>query len=215
MVIGTAGLTAALAIERLERMGQTPDLGPMLVTGATGGVGSLAIDMLAARGYEVVALTAKNDERDFLETLGAARIIDRKTLQLGTKPLEKAEFGGGIDTLGGDILAWLARSTRPRGSIAVIGLARSAELNMTVLPLILRGVSLLGINSVALHPELRSKIWTRLASDLRPPHLDVICTSEVALDDVSESFDVFIQGRIVGRTVVRVHEHIRSGFGQR
>src|SRR5690606_22835368 len=188
MIIGTAGFTAALALERLERNGQTPDLGPMLVTGATGGVGSFAVALLAARGYEVAALTGKADARDYLEALGASRIVDRHTLEKTGKPLERALWGGGVDSVGGEILAWLLASTCPNGSVASIGLAGGAKLETTVMPFILRGVSLVGVSSVAVGPALRASLWRRLGGEWKPRGLDRIAADEVSLDELQGAF---------------------------
>jgi len=204
MAIGTAGLTAALAIHRLEHNGQRPELGPVLVTGATGGVGSLAVDMLSGRGYETVALTGKADAGPYLESLGAARVVDRNGLELQGPPLGSATWAGGIDSVGGDVLGWLIRTTRPGGNIASIGLAGGAALATTVLPFILRGVSLLGINSVHIDASLRASLWQRLAGDLKPRHLDRIAAREITLDELPGAFQAFIDGRVVGRVIVKV-----------
>lgn len=204
MAIGTAGLTAALAVDRLEHHGLSPDLGPILVTGATGGVGSLAIDMLAARGYGVAALTAKRDRHDYLRGLGAETVLDANEYRFGDKPLERAEFGGGIDSLGGDALSGLLRSTRPGGAVASVGLAAGMQLNINVLPFILRGVSLLGINSVEMEAVRRTAIWARIGSDLKPRHLDKIVAREVSLRELGDCFDAYIGANVVGRTVVRI-----------
>lgn len=203
MAIGTAGFTAALAVHRLEHNGQRPDDGPVLVTGATGGVGSIAIDILSARGYEVVALTGKLDQAAFLETLGASEVLDRNALTMENRPLESARWAGAVDNLGGDILAWLTRTTKPWGNIASVGLAASAELHTTVMPFILRAVSLLGVN-MEVPPELRASIWERLTTDLRPRHLDVIANSEVTLAELPGCFEAYIGARAVGRTIVKV-----------
>lgn len=204
MAIGTAGLTAALALTRMEHNGQRPEQGPVAVTGASGGVGSLAIDMLAARGYEVVAVSGKTRAREYLRALGAHEIVDRAALGVGAKPLATARFGGAIDSLGGDALAALLKCVRPRGNVASIGLAASAELHTTVLPFILRGVNLLGINSVDVPQAQRAEIWQRLATELRPPHLDVIAAREVALEELPAQFAAYVESNVVGRTVVRV-----------
>lgn len=204
MAIGTAGFTAALAVERMEQNGQTPALGPVLVTGATGGVGSIAIDLLQGRGYSVAALTGKASAAGYLKGLGASEIVLREGLEMGQRPLEKAHWGGAIDNLGGDILAWLTRTVQPRGNIASIGLAASVELQTTVLPFILRGVSLLGIHSVQVPDELRRKVWARLATDLRPRHLDAILTREVTLEELPGVFQDYVGGKVTGRTVVRI-----------
>jgi len=169
MAIGTAGFTAALAIHRMEHNGQTPQKGPIVVTGATGGVGSIAIDMLAARGYEVIAVTGKAQATDYLLSLGAASVLLRAEINFGAKPLEAAQFAGAIDNVGGEMLTWLTRSMDFWGNIASIGLTGSAQLNMTVMPFILRGINLLGINSSATPRELRLKVWERIAGDLKPP----------------------------------------------
>lgn len=204
MKIGTAGFTAALAIHRMEQNGQAPAQGPVLVNGATGGVGSLAIDMLAGRGYEVVALSGKADADAYLKDIGAARILRRQETNLGTKPMESPLWAGAVDNLGGDVLTWLTRTVQPWGNIASIGLAASHELHTTVMPFILRGVSLLGINSVVVPRELRLAVWQRLATDLRPRHLDRICTKTVAFDALPDQFEAYVQGRVTGRTLVRI-----------
>ncbi|MEJ2345911.1 MAG: YhdH/YhfP family quinone oxidoreductase [Gammaproteobacteria bacterium] len=204
MAIGTAGFTAALAVERMEHNGQRPDMGPVAVTGASGGVGSVAVDLLAGRGYEVHAISGKADAADYLRRLGASEVIDRKSLELGTRPLEKACWGGAIDNLGGDLLAWLTRTVKPWGNIASIGLASSPALATTVIPFILRGVSLLGIYSVEVPPALRQRVWQRLAGDLRPRHLESIVSRVVSLAEVEGVFEPLMQGTMTGRTVVRI-----------
>jgi NADPH2:quinone reductase len=204
MQIGTAGFTAALAIHRMEQNGQLPENGPIVVTGATGGVGSLAIDMLGARGYEAVALTGKAGEAAYLESIGAARVLLRGDLDLGARPMEKAEWAGGIDNLGGDVLTWLTRTVGYGGNIASIGLAASHELNTTVLPFILRAVCLLGINSVETPRDLRLAVWRRIGTDLKPQHLDKIASNEISFDELHGAFQAFIDGKVVGRTVVRI-----------
>jgi NADPH2:quinone reductase len=204
MKIGTAGFTAALAIHRMERMGQAPGAGPVVVTGATGGVGSLAIDMLAARGYEAVAVSGKPDQDEYLRAIGAARVLRRQEIDLGKRPLEAALWAGAIDNLGGDVLTWLTRTVQPYGNVASIGLAASPELRTTVMPFILRGVNLLGINSVFTPRDLRLEVWARLATDLRPRHLDRILTRTIGLDDLPGAFADYVAGRVVGRTLVRL-----------
>jgi acrylyl-CoA reductase (NADPH) len=204
MAIGTAGYTAALAIHRMEQNGQRPETGEIVVTGATGGVGSLAIDMLAGRGYKVAALTGKKSSTGYLEQLGAARILLREGLNLGSRPLEEAQWAGAIDNLGGDVLAWLTRTTNFWGNIASIGLAASAELKTTVVPFILRGVNLLGINSVFTPRPLRLAVWQRLASDLKPRHLDKIVTRTVSLDELPQAFEPYLKGAVTGRAVVKI-----------
>jgi NADPH2:quinone reductase len=204
MALGTAGFTAALAVHRMEQNGQTPANGEIVVTGATGGVGSLAIDMLAARGYRVVAVTGKRESTGYLEQLGAARVLLREELQLGTKPLEEGRWAGAIDNLGGDLLAWLTRTTNPWGNIASVGMAASFDLKTTVLPFILRGVNLLGINSVITPRAVRLDVWKRLASDLKPRHLDRIVTRTITLDELPQAFEPYLKAAVVGRTVVRI-----------
>lgn len=204
MQIGTAGYTAALAIHRMEQNGQTPELGPVVVTGATGGVGSVAIDMLSRRGYEVVAVTGKASEEDYLRTIGAHRILLRDELDLGKRPMERAEWAGAIDNLGGDYLAWLIRTMRYGGNISSIGLAASPALNTTVLPFILRAVCLLGINSVETPSDLRRAVWARIGGDLKPAHLDTIGHRTIGFDELPGAFQAYIDGTMTGRTVVEI-----------
>ena len=213
MAIGTAGFTAALAIDRLEHNGQRPDLGPVAVTGASGGVGSMAVDMLASRGYEVMAVTGKREAADYLRALGASAIVERTELATSTKPLESARFGGAIDSLGGEALATLLKSTRPHGNVASIGLAASPELNTTVLPFILRGVNLLGINSVDLSQAVRQTLWDRLAGDLKPKQLARIASREISLDDLPTHFADYIDARVTGRTIVAIGARDRYAPG--
>ena len=204
MQIGTAGYTAALAIHRMEQNGQQPDNGPVVVTGATGGVGSIAIDMLAARGYEAVALTGKAAEAAYLTSIGAAEVLLREALDLGRRPMEKARWAGAIDNLGGDYLTWLTRTMSYGGNIASIGLAASPVLTTTVLPFILRAVCLLGINSVATPRDLRLAVWSRIGNDLRPRHLDSIANRTIGLDELPGAFQAYLDGTVTGRTVVEV-----------
>jgi NADPH2:quinone reductase len=205
MQIGTAGYTAALAIHRMEQNGQTPDLGPIVVTGATGGVGSIAIDMLAGRGYDVVAVTGKAAEEAYLREIGATRILLRDQVEPGKRPMEKAEWAGAIDNLGGDYLAWLTRTTGYGGNIASIGLAASPALNTTVLPFILRAVCLLGINSVDTPHDLRRAVWTRIGTDLKPRHLATIGHRTISFDELPDAFQAYIDGSVTGRTVVVIN----------
>jgi len=204
MQIGTAGYTAALAIHRMEQNGQSPEQGPVVVTGATGGVGSVAIDMLNARGYEAVALTGKSDEEDYLRQIGASQIVLRDQLDLGKRPMEKAQWAGAIDNLGGDYLTWLTRTVDYGGNIASIGLAASHKLETTVLPFILRAVCLLGINSVDTPRELRHAVWARIGGDLKPQHLDIIGHRTISFDELPDAFQGYIDGSIKGRTVVEI-----------
>jgi NADPH2:quinone reductase len=204
MRIGTAGFTAALAVHRMEQNGQAPGNGPVVVTGATGGVGSLAVNMLAGRGYEVVAVSSKADADDYLRALGASRILRRQDIDLGSRPMETALWAGAIDNVGGELLTWLTRTVDFWGNIASIGLAGGHELKTTVMPFILRGVSLLGINSVATPRELRLAVWQRLATDLRPAQLERIAHKVVEFDELPAQFDDYIKGRVTGRVVVRI-----------
>lgn len=204
MQIGTAGYTAALAIHRMEQNGQTPDSGPIAVTGATGGVGSIAIDMLAGRGYEAVALTGKASEESYLREIGASRILVRGKVDLGKRPMEKALWGGAIDNLGGDYLTWLTRTVDYGGNIASIGLAAGHELNTTVLPFILRAVCLLGINSVDTPSDLRRAVWARIGGDLKPQHLKTIGHKTITFDELPDAFQAYIDGKVTGRVVVEI-----------
>jgi NADPH2:quinone reductase len=204
MKIGTAGFTAALAIHRMEQNGQAPANGPVAVTGATGGVGSIAISMLAGRGYEVVAVSGKPEADEYLREIGAARILRRQEINLGSKPMEKALWAGAVDNVGGELLTWLTRTTDQWGNIASIGLAGGAELHTTVMPFILRGVNLLGINSVLTPRGTRLEVWKRIAGDLRPGKLDRICTKVVPFAELPAQFDDYIKGRVTGRAVVKI-----------
>lgn len=205
MALGTAGFAAALAIHLMERNEQTPGGGAIVVTGATGGVGSIAVDMLAARGYEVIAVTGKAHGVEYLKSLGAARVLLREAIDYGTKPLETAQFGGAIDNVGGKTLAWLTRTVGLRGNIASIGLAGGAELETTVMPFILRGVNLLGINSsIVPSRALRLALWQRMTTDLAPRHLARIVTRTLSLADLPQAFAPLIEGRALGRTLVTI-----------
>lgn len=204
MALGTAGFTAALAIDRLEQNGQTPEQGPLLVTGATGGVGSIAIDLLSRLGYEVVAFTGKPLEEAWLRGIGAGSVLDRNVVEKGSRPLETARWGGAIDNAGGDTLAWLTRTVKPWGGIASIGMVGGIELNTTVMPFILRGVSVLGITSANCPMARRRRIWQRLATDLQPVHLDAIVSATVTLDDLPAVFDQLLSGAHRGRVVVGI-----------
>jgi NADPH2:quinone reductase len=204
MQIGTAGYTAALAIQRMEQNSQLPENGPIVVTGASGGVGSIAVDMLDGRGYEVVALTGKAEQTEYLKSIGAREVLLRGEVDLGKRPMEKARWGGAIDNLGGDVLTWLTRTVKYGGNIASIGLAASPTLNTTVLPFILRAVCLLGINSVDTPRDLRLQVWQRIGGDLRPRHLDVISGRTIEFDELPDAFQAYIDGTVTGRTVVKI-----------
>ena len=204
MTLGTAGFTAALAIYRMEHNGQVPAKGAVVVTGATGGVGSVAVDMLAGRGYEVAAVSGKPERDEWLRQLGAARILRRQDIDYGKRPLEAALWGGAIDNVGGDMLTWLTRTVDYWGNIASIGLAGSHKLETTVMPFILRGVNLLGINSSATPRETRLAVWQRIASDLRPRHFDLLVTRRITFDELPAAFGDYLEGRVSGRTVVEI-----------
>jgi len=200
--LGVAGYTAGLAVELLELNGMAPGKGSVLVNGATGGVATLAIDMLARLGYRVVAVTGKDAEHGFLKTLGASEVLSRHKLEPGSRPLEKAQWAAAFDSVGGESLAWLIRTMQPEGLIASFGNAGGIEFKSTVLPFILRGVRLIGVNSGETPMPLRSKIWGRLASDLKPRHLGDIA-HEIRLEDLPGYFERMLKGQIRGRAVVR------------
>jgi NADPH2:quinone reductase len=174
------------------------------VTGASGGVGSISVDLLAGRGYEVVAVSGKPEADAFLKSIGASRVLRRQDIDLGKRPLESAQWGGAIDNVGGEILTWLTRTVDNWGNIVSIGLAGSHKLETTVMPFILRGVSLLGVNSSSMPREVRLAVWKRLATDLKPRHLDRIVTKTIAFDDLPSAFDDYLKSRIMGRTVVKI-----------
>ena len=204
MALGTAGFTAALGIVRMEENGLRQAKGSVIVTGATGGVGSLAVDMLAQRGYHVVALTGKESEAAYLRELGAAEVMLRQNLDLSKiRPLDRGRWAGAVDNLGGDVLAWIASTMEQGGTIASIGLAASMSLNTTVAPFILRGVSLLGIDSGYIREPYRSGVWQRLATDLRPPHLAAMAR-RVSFNNLPAAFGEYIAGRAKGRAVVEI-----------
>jgi len=204
MALGTAGFTAGLAVERMEHEGLRPGSGPVIVTGATGGVGSVAIDILAGAGYQVVALTGKQGEADYLKRLGAKEVMLRSALDLSrVKPLDKATWAGAVDNLGGDVLSWLASTMQIGGALASIGLAAGHTFNTTVMPFILRGVSLLGVDSVNAPMAIRKKVWQRLATDLKPRHLQDMTTT-VTLGQLPAVFEKILKAQIRGRTVVKI-----------
>lgn len=204
MILGTAGFTAALSLYRLLANGQTPDMGPIVVTGATGGVGMLALDVLTRAGFEAHAISGKPDHFDDLIAVGARQCLSRADLHWGQRPLESSRWAGAIDNVGGEMLAGLTRVIHPYGSIACCGLAGSHELHTTVMPFIIRGVSLLGIASAGTAYPIRRRIWEHLASDWKPAHLDSICTAEVGLDELPGVFARMLAGESFGRTLVRL-----------
>ncbi|MGA0587333.1 YhdH/YhfP family quinone oxidoreductase [Dyella sp. KRB-257] len=203
MILGTAGFTAALALAQMQDNRQTPSLGPIAVTGATGGVGMLAVDMYARAGYEVHAISGKADHFGFLAELGAAQCIDRHQLAFSGKPMDSARFGGALDNVGGTMLAGLLPLIAPYGNVAICGNAGGIAFDSTVMPFIIRGVNLLGVASAGTARDQRDRVWQHLASDWKPRHLDRIATREVTLDELPAVFPAMLAGQSFGRTVVR------------
>jgi len=201
MILGTAGFTAALALLRMTENRQTPDLGPLAVTGATGGVGSLAVDIFSRAGFEVHAISGKPEHADYLRQIGATQILGRDALTT-TRPMESAQFGGGLDNVGGTMLASLLAQTAPYGNVASAGLAAAADLGTTVMPFIIRGVSLLGVASAGTARDIRERVWQHLADDWKPQHLDRICMREVGMQQLPEVFSTMLAGGSLGRTLV-------------
>ena len=204
MILGTAGFTAALALYRMLQNEQRPQMGPIVVTGATGGVGMLAIDILTRAGFEAQAITGKTDHSTFLATLGATKVLSRKDLHLGERPLETAQWAGAIDNVGGELLSGLSRVIQPYGNIASCGMAGGQELTTTVMPFIIRGVSVLGIASAGTARSIRESVWQHLASDWKPAHLDAIGNREVTLAMLPEVFPGMLAGNSFGRTIVKL-----------
>jgi putative YhdH/YhfP family quinone oxidoreductase len=204
MTIGTAGFTAALSLFRMEQNGQRPDQGPIVVTGATGGVGSIAIDILANAGYEVHAITGKEEHFGWLAALGAGECISRHELEWGKRPLESARWAGCIDSVGGSMLSGICAAIKPWGNIAACGLAGGIALQTTVMPFIIRGVSLLGIDSPQCPYPIREKIWSKLAAEWKPRNLEAIRNRVVGLDDLNDIFGGMLEGQSLGRIVVEL-----------
>jgi NADPH2:quinone reductase len=204
MALGTAGYTAALSLHRMEVNGQQPSLGPVVVTGATGGVGSIAVRLLAARGYEVVAVSGRPEHHEWLRSIGASTVATPAQLQLSGKPLDRTRFGGAIDNVGGTLLAGLLPHVVEWGNVVSVGLAGGAEIQTTVLPLILRGVSLLGASSANSPMPLRRDIWRRLGDDLRIEDIERFVTREIGLDQIASSATDLLERRLLGRTLVTV-----------
>jgi putative YhdH/YhfP family quinone oxidoreductase len=204
MILGTAGFTAGLAVARMEHDGLRPENGLVVVSGATGGVGSIAVEVLAKSGYEVHALTGKADSIDYLKQLGASEVILRSGLDLAKiKPLDKTLWAGAVDNLGGDVLAWMASTMKQGGTIASIGLAASMELKTTVAPFILRGVSLLGIDSGYIGEPWRTDVWRRLGAEWKPEKV-IAQTREIGFGELPDVFNDFLQARVKGRVIVRI-----------
>jgi putative YhdH/YhfP family quinone oxidoreductase len=206
MVIGTAGYTAALGVARMEHNGLAPQNGPVIVNGATGGVGSVAIDILAQRGYRVTALTGKDSEADYLRRIGASEVMLRSSIDVAKiRPLDKALWAGGVDNLGGDTLAWMLSTMQQSATVASIGLAANHAWKASVMPFILRGVSLLGIDSGYTPNPQRQQIWDRLADDLKPAHLDDM-VRVIPFSQLPDVFQDFLDARVRGRIVVDINE---------
>lgn len=203
MILGTAGFTAALALFRMQDNRQAPELGPVAITGATGGVGSLGIAIFSRAGYQVHAISGKADQREYLKQLGATEILGRDALSTDA-PMASARFGGALDNVGGPMLASLLAQTAPYGNVASAGLAASAELQTTVMPFIIRGVSLLGVASAGTARGIREAIWAHLASDWKPANLETICTDETDLTGLPKVFERMLAGGSRGRTLVRL-----------
>lgn len=204
MIYGTAGFTAGFALEKLRAAGLTADSGEVLVTGATGGVGSLAVAIAAKAGYKVAAATGKSDKADYLKSLGANKILRREEVDdKSGRALLPTRWAGVIDTVGGNILCTAIKSTKYNCSVVACGLTQSSELNSTVYPFILRGVNLLGLSSSHCQMELRTKIWNKLASTWKPDALNQIYT-ECSLEELSGKIDLILEGKITGRVVVNL-----------
>jgi putative YhdH/YhfP family quinone oxidoreductase len=204
MVLGTAGFTAALSIVQLEERGLTPDAGPVVVTGATGGVGSTAVNMLSALGYEVIASTGTAEAEPFLRSLGASAVIDRNELSEPGKPLQKTTWAAGVDCVGGTTLANVLARCEYGGAVAASGLVGGPDLPATVMPFILRGVGLLGVDSVNTPMERRLEVWRRLGTDLRPAGLEEIGT-DIDLDGLEAALTSVFAGKTTGRSIVKLH----------
>lgn len=201
MTIGTAGLTAMLCVMRLQESGLKPEHGRVVVTGATGGVGSLAVALLAKNGFDVVAVSGKADSTDYLKALGASEVLPRSEFEEKARPLDKSLWAGAVDTVGGDILAKVLSQMNYDGRVTTVGLASSFALNTTVMPFILRGVDLLGVDSVMIPYERRVQAWARLAKELPKEIMDQVC-EEVSLEQLPERAQSMIEGKVKGRVLV-------------
>ncbi|MBD3288438.1 acryloyl-CoA reductase [candidate division KSB1 bacterium] len=204
MIYGTAGFTAALCVHSLQRNNLKPDMGPVVVTGATGGVGSVAIGILAKLGYTVIASTGKSSKHDFIKKLGASSIVDRDAVQEDSgRPLLKSRWAGAVDTVGGNTLTTIVKSIQQQGSVAACGVVAGPKLELTVFPFILRGVRLLGIDSAMCPHDLRRDIWAKLADEWKPAHLESLVTT-IHLKDLDSAVASILKGQNVGRTVVKI-----------
>jgi NADPH2:quinone reductase len=202
MALGTAGFSAALAVNRLETMGQRPEAGPIVVTGAAGGVGSIAVAILAARGYEVIGVSSREEHHAYLRELGAAEASTPDGLALGARPLERARFGGVVDNVGGTLLSSLIPHVKPWGSIASVGNAGGPDVTTTVFPFILRGVNLLGVSSMDCAMPLRRALWDQLAGPMKPRNLETIVSKTVPLASILGEFEPLLERRVRGRILV-------------
>lgn len=204
MTFGTAGFTAALAIMRLEHNGLTPARGAVAVTGSTGGVGGVAIAALAGLGYTVTAITGKDDEHEYLKGLGASDVRSRQSIQFSDRPIEHAQWAAAVDAAGGDLLSWLVKATAAWGGVASTGLTGGIDLRLTVIPFILRGVSLIGVDSVTCPMDIRMKVWQRLATDMKKGL--GVKVQEIGFDELPTAFATLAAGQARGRFVVRIDE---------
>jgi len=205
MALGTAGFTAALALCRLEQLDCHPALGPVLVTGSTGGVGSIAVDLFAKAGYTVTALTGKREQFDYLRGLGASEVRHVDDIERGERPMETPLWGAAVDTVGGEWLDWTVRTLRPWSAVVAIGLPAGARLETSLMPMLLRGVSVLGLTASGCPPDLRRRVWQRLAVELKPRHLERIASRTVELEDLPQAFERLLDRGNIGRTVVRLN----------
>ncbi len=205
VLLGTAGFTAALSLHRMEQNGQSPKMGPILVTGASGGVGSFAVQIFSQKGYEVVAVTGKEKSVDYLKNLGASKVILEKDLELSTRPLEKARYAGLVDNVGGSVLSGLLPQIQLWGNVSSIGLAAGSELNISVMPMILRGVSILGVSSNNCAKDLRLALWDKLANSWRPKHLAEVLNKEISLNELPQAFEDLLSRRIQGRILLKLN----------
>jgi len=204
MILGTAGFTAALAVQRLLDNHQQVEQGPIVITGASGGVGSFAVQLLTQLGFDVIAMTRKQEHHAYLRSLGAQDVRHTDELNNNASPMLKGQWGGAIDNLGGDVLASLSKSVKPWGNIVSVGMAAGVELNTSTMPFILRGVSILGVTSAACPQALRKNIWQRLGSDWLPQELEAVCAVEIGLQELPQAFDALLKGQVQGRQLVRV-----------
>jgi len=206
MILGTAGFTAALGLYRMEANGQRPEMGPICVTGASGGVGSLALDMYSRAGYSVTAISGKIEEFDWLHEIGADQCISRHDLHWPESPLASAQFAGALDNVGGETLSGLTRVIKPWGNIASCGMAGGIGLRTTVMPFIIRGIGLLGINSAGCPYDIRSELWQRMAADWKPRHLGAIAAPSISLSELPQAFEQLLSGGGRGRITVEIDQ---------